>query len=220
MPFSTSIFDKILPTHLTAPDKDRLRSALQQFKGIDSFNNTIDLYERLPFYHAPTYADTLWQDDLVRSVPMCYFDTDAQLFETIISDAIILTNTCDMDIAEKNRMIDKNVLFAPLVSLSEYIDDLSKSSLLTAPKVETIIKNIKSQQYSNIFFLPKNIYDESKEYIVFLDQIAWLPIEYVKRIEIHKEKDRVASLNHLGFYLFVLKLSYHFCRLPEDAHRG
>jgi hypothetical protein len=218
MTFNVSIFDKILPDYLTEPNKDRLRTALQQFKGVDSFNNVIDIYERQPFYHAPTHAEVLWQGDLVRNIPMSYFDIDNQIFDTDIVDAIILTNTCDMDSAEKNRMIDKNVLFAPLINLSEYVSDLRSS--LSSAKVETIIKNIKSQQYSNIFFLPKNIYDYNQEYIVFLDQVSWLPIEYVKKIEIHKDKDRIASLHLLGFYLFVLKLSYHFCRLPEDGHRG
>jgi hypothetical protein len=71
-----------------------------------------------------------------------------------------------MDSTEKNRKIEKNVLFAPLVNFSEYVLDL-KSSQFTPAQIDTIIKEIKAQQYSNIFFLPKNIYDESKEYIVF-----------------------------------------------------
>jgi hypothetical protein len=216
MPFNSTFLDTLLPGYLTDADKNRLRSALEQFK---STGTNTDIEERLPFYHAPNRAETLWQGDLVRNIPICYFDIANKLFETDISDGIILTNTCDMDNDSKNRVLEKNVLFAPIINLSDYEADLGNSKI-PAERVKIILKDIKSQQYSNIFFLPKNIYDNNNEYIAFLDQISWLPIEYVKKIEQHKDKDRIASLQHLGFYLFIMKLSYHLCRLPEDTHRN
>ena len=216
MQFNSTFLDTLLPGYLTEADKNRLSFALAQFK---STGLNTDIEERLPFYHAPNRIEALWQGDLVRNVPVCYFDIGHKSFETDISDAIILTNTCDMDNDSKNRVLEKNVLFAPIINLSDYEVNL-KNSKISADKIATILKDIKLQRYSNIFFLPKNIYDNNNEYIAFLDQISWLPIEYVKKIEQHKDKDRIASLHHLGFYLFIMKLSYHLCRLPEDTHRN
>jgi hypothetical protein len=76
MPFDASNFDKILPEYLTEPTKDRLRTALLQFKEVGDSKNLDFIYEQRPFYHPPTHAEVLWQGDLVRNIPMPYFDIE------------------------------------------------------------------------------------------------------------------------------------------------
>ena len=81
-----------------------------------------------------------------------------------------------------------------------------------------IIKDIKDQRYSNIFYLPEGP-NVKEEYIVYLDQIFCVPTEDMVIFQQNIDLLRMAALDNFGFYLFVLKLSYHLNRLPEDLQR-
>ncbi len=85
------------------------------------------------------------------------------------------------------------------------------------------MQGIKSQTISNIFYLPPNP-DNRKEYICHLDKAFWFPTEelnsYLPAPDSYLgEETRICSLDYFGYYLFLVKLSYHFCRLPEEKQR-
>jgi len=118
-----------------------------------------------------------------------------------------------MDLSnDSNRTISKKILFAPVVPLDEFLKDIEK------PKLSQLERTIKDQQLSNIFYLPKDPIEEI-DYVVSFDQLSWLPSEEFQTYLTDIDVNRKVSLDFFGIYLFALKLSYHFCRLPEDNHR-
>ena len=58
-----------------------------------------------------------------------------------------------------------------------------------------------------------------KEYFCHLDKAFWFPTEELNAYQKDIDQTRIASLDYFGYYLFLVKLSYHFCRLPEEKQR-
>lgn len=65
------------------------------------------------------------------------------------------------------------------------------------------------------FYLPADGVLE-EEYVVMLDDVHSMPSNIF--IE-QTEKQKLFTLSMAGFYLFVFKLSVHFCRLQENVKR-
>jgi hypothetical protein len=123
---------------------------------------------------------------------------------------IILSNTCDIS-PENQRSFPTKITFAPLVKLSNYTQ-LLYSSKLSKQQVSDKVEMIKKQKVTSIFFLPssKNIDDD---YIAILDDIHTVPSSATT------DSEKIFTLSMFGFYLFVFKLSIHFCRFHEEVQR-
>ena len=106
------------------------------------------------------------------------------------------------------------MLLAQAIPLNKYISELKNLSL---SNVEEIIEQIKRQHYSNLFYLPS--IGAKGEYIVPLDFISQISIEELDMLKSDFNNNRIAILDQFGFYLFMFKLSFHFCRLPETQYR-
>lgn len=117
-----------------------------------------------------------------------------------------------MDEANK-RNIPKQVIIARLITLRSFEEELIASSV-TNP--ELIITTLKNQQYSNLMYFPP-VNDE--EYIAVLDEISSISVDELNSLKPDITKNRIASLDFFGYYLFMFKLSYHLCRLPEETDR-
>ena len=212
MAFSDENWEKLLPSYLRDEGKGRLSEALDQFKP-ENRNNKISYQD---FYYNYGYSFFL-QGDLVNEIRCPIWNKEKKEYNKIYPNAIILSNSCDISFENKRDLNPKQCLFAPLISLEEYIDELIKNGFDKA-KLDTFMLNIKSQAFSNIFYLPENEIDKT-EYIALFDKIYWYPIDELKKLTEQIREDRIISLNQYGFYLFILKLSYHLCRLPEACDR-
>ena len=156
------------------------------------------------------------QSDMVREVRNSFWDEDKMEYFKDYPDAIIISNTCDISNDNKRDISEKQCLMAPIIEMSEYLTDLT-DKLKDEIKIKNFIKTVKAQLITNLFYLPEV---NGKDYIVHLDKIFTFPTselnsEYLKNIA----DNRIASLSLFGHYLFVLKLSYHLCRLPEVCDR-
>ena len=126
---------------------------------------------------------------------------------------IVVSNTCDVS-PENKRDLATRVTFAPLVKLAKF-QQLLKESKISSSKIANKIKSIKLQTTSNIFFIPAGG-PLKEDYIVRLDDIYSIPLKCHQN---HPDRKKLFTLNDLGFYLFVFKLSVHFCRLFEQIDR-
>ena len=132
---------------------------------------------------------------------------------------IILSNTCDLDIANK-RLMDPRLVFAVIFQLKKYKSLLLKKYVeigkKTKESIDGHINAIKKQYISHIFYLPagSNLEHDS---IVLFDRINNLPIDILERNKIPKRK--LFTLSDYGFYLFLYKLSIHFTRIREGVPR-
>ncbi len=208
--FEYNNFEKLLPSYLASAEKERLKKELIQFS-YDSEGKEI----RYNDFYLSSNPNNFFQSDLVREIRFPIWKDDDRVYIKKYTDAIILSNSCDISSSNKRNSNKKETIFAPLIDLSEYQIDLKKEGYNNS-QIDTNIKNIRKQLVSNIFYLPSI---DGKEYVAFLDRIFAFPtlelIEYEKNIN----DNRVASLSNFGYYLFILKISYHLCRLPEEQDR-
>ena len=209
-PLDFTIIEHLFPTYLTTTEKGRLLHALEQFKEVNEKSKwNSKLYTH--FYASSQYNYFL-QGDLLREIRYPDFNKTDRSFERTYTDALILSNTCDLDVSNL-RKIAKQVVFAPLLEMEQYLEAATNQKHL-----DETIQGIKTQAISNILYLPPNPYN-GKEYICHLDKAFWFPTDELNSYLSDMEQTRIASLDYFGYYLFLVKLSYHFCRLPEEKQR-
>ncbi len=127
---------------------------------------------------------------------------------------LVLSNSCDVD-PENPRDTPTRVIFAPLVKLSAYRKVLDESGI-EATKVEEKIRSIKAQRTTNIFYLPAGG-SLNEDYVVRFDEAHSMPIAIHSKTP---NRQKLFTLSNTGFYMLVLKLSVHFCRLQEKISRN
>tara|TARA_R110000868_G_scaffold33567_8_gene121650 strand:- start:1186 stop:1809 length:624 start_codon:yes stop_codon:yes gene_type:complete len=200
--------DALMPDYLTDENKNRLREGLRQFT-----NESIISKNYTDFYSTTQY-DFFLQGDLIRQLRFPVFDFKKGNYSKKYFDALVVSNTCDID-KNNNQKIPKEVLLAKAIPLDEYILDLKK---INVEKIDEKIIQIKKQFYSNLLYLPPT--KNSKEYIVLLDDICQISRQELNNLMDDIPNNRIDVLDHFGYYLFVFKLSYHLCRLPEEHYRN
>jgi hypothetical protein len=229
----TYLFDKeqlerLLPSYLNNQEKGRLLSALKQFHDQTNLKKTEWSGKLYTNFYLKQSLEYLLQGDLFMNIRQPSWNDELVEFEKIYSSALILSNTCDMD-ADNSRVIPKEIVLAPLIPFKEFIFDLEQ--IIDKKKLETTIQGIKSQIYSNVFYLPPNP-DTNEDFVCLMDNVFWYPnnelietfVDNSNNKPVFSSTDkpiptRLASLDYFGYYLFLVKLSYHFCRLPEEKQR-
>lgn len=127
---------------------------------------------------------------------------------------IILSNSCDIS-PENKREIPAKVTFAPIVKLSA-IEELFKSVLKASAATDKVAA-IRRQENTSFFYIPnQGLLDE--DYVAWLGDVHSMPILPFLSDE-NTKRERLFSLTMVGFYIFVIKLSIHFCRFHEKVDR-
>lgn len=183
-----------IPKYLTSGKKEELAAALRDF-------------ENRPYYADRDTVEVL-QGDGWAGLEIINFDSGNR--DAI--KGIVLSNSCDLDPGNR-RDVPPRLVFAPLVAVDAYVALLRDK--LPNDVIDQKIDAIRKQRVTSIFFLPQNGHLD-REYIALLDDIHNIPFA---RFESGETKSRFFTLNQLGFYLFVLKLSIHFCRFQENIER-
>ena len=88
---------------------------------------------------------------------------------------------------------------------------------LAVENAADILTQIENQQFSNILYLPPN--KEKNEYLAYFDDLSTIEKDELNALKEEIILNRIGSLDCFGYYLFIFKLSYHFCRLPEETER-
>ena len=135
------------------------------------------------------------------------------MYEKLYYDAILISNTCDIDEANK-RNIPKKAILAKLIPLDTFVETLHEMEVENAAN---ILIQVKNQLFSNVIYLPET--RDKKEYIAYFDDLTIIEVEELTVLKDEITSNRIASLDYFGYYLFIFKLSYHFCRLPEETQR-
>lgn len=107
-------------------------------------------------------------------------------------------------------------MYAPILNLDKYINAL-KSNGISDDRIQNHVKEIKNQSISQILYLPTSIlygYDS----IVMFDRAISIPLS--KENINNLVRSRLFTLSNYGFYLLLLKLSYHFTRIQEKVDRS
>lgn len=193
------LVDEQFPYYLTAERKEGLEEALKDFPdNMNYYLNNNSLFE-----------SELLQGDAIYGLRIINYDT----LEARNVKGVLLSNSCDLDLSN-NRDYRLKATFAPLIKLKNYENLLLKNGT-SKQKVESKIQAIRHQELTNVFYLPPFCSSED-EYIVLLHDIHSIPID---TIDLEGQNQKAFTLSQAGFYMFLFKISIHFCRFHENIER-
>jgi len=201
MTFDTEDLQRHIPYYLTSEDQNTL---LNELKAISEGSKGRYLLSKFNDH----FQNEMLQGDGWKGFQLFSFDRRTQ--HTV--RGIVLSNSCDIDPTNR-RGVPRRRVFAPLVRLSKYENLLLKS--IDRRRVDDKLASIRAQKTTNIFYLPAR---ESLEddYIARLDDVHSMPLSDLSESECGK---KLFTLNNTGFYMFIFKISIHFCRLQENINR-
>jgi hypothetical protein len=186
-----------LPKYLTPAEQNRL------FEELDSFPVNKNFY--LGQKH---FTQEMLQGDGWKGLIVINFQT----VEKKPVSGIVLSNTCDISL-ENKRSLPVGILFAPIIRLSKYIELLRQAGE-SKQQIESRLHEVRRQHMTQIFYLPAYS-DVIEESIVVLDNVHTHP-----RVDFREENNsKIFTLNQYAFYIFLMKLSIHFCRFQEKIAR-
>ncbi len=138
--------------------------------------------------HRP--LNQLSQGDILSKVPFSFFDDNGEL-QNFVADAFVITTSCNLD----NKDM---VLLAPILPLEAF-----KGNLV----------DLKKNKIFDFMFIDDSVL--SDKYISF-EYIN----PYSKKLITNGIKNqnilRIASLNQIGYYFFVIKLTVYFLRKEDN----
>lgn len=197
MDLTADSLSTFFPSYLTEERKKGLLSALKQ------------LPLQKPYYATLSDPEPL-QGDGWSGLQILRFE-DASRTRIM---GIVITNSCDLA-ADNFRLVPSKLIFAPLISLSGYLSVLERGGV-AKNRIVQHADDIRAQAVNSLFFLPaKN--DLAEDHVALLFDLYTIPTAAFIQDE---AKRRVFRLSDIGFYLFVFKLSIHFCRLHENIDRS
>lgn len=141
----------------------------------------------------PTPLDFLAQGDVISPMFFNYIDDEGNLVE-LKRPGILLSNTCDAD--RENA----NILFAPLIQLSEYVKDGFNEVSIT--------KNL----YTDLFYIPD---PPLSEYVIDFSIINSIKRDLIARALENGSMKKLSSFNIKGYYFMLSKITVHMMR-PES----
>jgi hypothetical protein len=199
MVISADTIRDYLPYYLTDEAKVGIINELQKFH-----------VGAMQYYLFNRYEQEMLQGDGWTRLHLRNFHTGERIFIS----GVVLSNTCDVDLSNK-RDLPVNIVFAPLVSVDAYIQSLTAAGV-AKQSIDDKVAAMKRQEVTNVFYVP--IGDGLvAEHIVLLDDIHSMPAFVYEQ---EKDKGKIFTLSQAGFYLFILKLSIHFCRFHENLIRA
>lgn len=216
MKFGEDNFELLLPSYLTSEQKTRLKDALAQFtiqRETKNPSGELD-YSNFVTRQACEYFK---QSDLVYQIRYPHLNENTFEFEKYYTTAIILSNTCDISDDNTHTLNKKQCVLAPIIELDLYIETLKTLDDFSDPRLASFLNELKLQRITNIFYISDN---GGSEYIALLDKIFWFPTDELNSYLEEIDETKLLSLTQFGYYLFLLKLTFHFSRFPEALDRA
>lgn len=188
-----------IPYYLTASQKEWLLKALRDFQDFHCNAN----------YYIDDYHNELLQGDGWTRLQMRRFETGER--GSILG--IVLSNSCDIA-TENKRDFPTRITFAPIIPLNRYVEYLEKYGI-ESDRIRDKINSIKKQAITSLFFLPTGS-GLKEDCVALLDELYSMP---ARAFESEVSKSKIFTLSLFGFYLFIFKISVHFCRFGEEISR-
>lgn len=142
-------------------------------------------------YLTQNVLEQLSQGDVVSKIPFFYFDKEGKQ-KIFSADALVLSTSCHIDQKE-------SIIMVPVLPLDAFTGNMLELKRNTVYDYMYIPDEVMSKKFVN--FQIANTYN--KELIM-----TGLREGRIKRI---------ASLNQIGYYLFVVKLTVYFMRKEDEG---
>lgn len=202
MNLDTENLQRQIPYYLTSKDRQALVNELRAI----SRGGTADYFLGQT---RDTFKSDMLQGDGWRGFQLFMFDTGKRRSVR----GLVISNSCDVD-PNNRRDLPARVIFAPLVKLATYETLLGRRNIKQR-KIDEKLAAIRAQKTSSLFFLPSGG-PLADDHIVRLDDAHSMPVAAHSAAT---DREKLFTLSNTGFYMLVLKLSIHFCRLQEKVNR-
>jgi hypothetical protein len=194
--------DVYLPKFLSADSKRAL------FEGLRQFPDNID--DRL-YTNRLRDDPIVYQGDGIQNLPFLIMPE----MKARQVAAIIISNSCDID-TKNPRNFPSKVVYAPMLKLESHRSMLIRKGV-SEPEINSHIESMRRQEITQVFFLPAQGLLKQDSFVL-LDRLISCDNEFIDRNILHES--RLFSLSDYGHYLFLVKISMHFCRLHGGIDRG
>ena len=112
--FDYEHLEKLLPSYLSKAEKGRLIAALEQFQEQSAKQPSAWSGKFYSNFYLSKDTNYFLQGDLLNGIRQPNWNAEVNTFEKIYAKALILSNTCDMDMSN-DRIIPKEIVLAPLI---------------------------------------------------------------------------------------------------------
>lgn len=126
---------------------------------------------------------------------------------------IIISNSCDISL-ENKRYLPPLITFVPIIDLAAILQ-IYLDSGTSISQMEQRLKLIRAQEITDLFYLPRGA-DLDVESVALLGDVHSVKLSSFAEYD---ERRLLLRLSQFGHYLFLFKLSIHFCRFNEDIVR-
>lgn len=154
-------------------------------------------------YGIPEDKGSLYQGDILVDVPVCFVDEDGDIIKATDRVAMI-SNTCDLQPGHKETVIASLIL-----TLADHEKFLRQND---EKGVDEILRSIRENNVFSYFYLPKS--DDFPESFIDFSTMVTINSDYMNSTYPDK---RVLSLSPYGFYLLLIKLTFHLARMEYPS---
>ena len=202
MNLDTESLRQQIPYYLTSKDRQTIVDELKAISRGGTAGYFLSQYRN-------AFRGDMLQGDGWRGFQLFMFDTGKRRSVR----GLVISNSCDVD-PDNRRDLPARVIFSPLVKLATYETLLQKSGIKKR-QIDAKLAAIRAQKTSSLFFLPSGG-PLTDDHVVRLDDAHSMPVAAHSATA---DREKMFTLSNTGFYMLVLKLSIHFCRLQEKVNR-
>lgn len=186
----------LFPTSVPPFTADKAKESLKQFRKENKFaKGSIGLGKEYDFFDS-TKVDFFRQGDIISEIPFLYIDDNGKQ-QRMNCKAMLLSNTCDAS-------RDQYLHFAPLIPI-----DIITNHMENGQGKNNFIKDIKDNKIFRFLYLPHVSFEN---YVVNFHLITSFPRNLIEQKINDKVIEKQLSLNTIGFYLLLCKLTVYFMR--------
>lgn len=206
-----------LPKYLSREQTESLFSSLKT--DFPYSNNPDKIYVEL------VDKSIFYQGDGIIEIPFSTINLENQSFDCIYRKGAVLSNTCDIDPTNERNYLPF-ALFGSIYELAPFLKYMNENKI-KPERINNFENDLRKNQISTLFYLPEIIREDETyfpESFIRFDETTSLPVNFINNNNynkeyLHKDGDRIYTLSNYGFYLFIFKLSVHFCRFREGVFR-
>lgn len=144
------------------------------------------------------------QGDFIRNFPALFLKPDGTAVSTQRT-VMVLNNTCDLPLGRSSM-----VSVVPLFDLEKYLQ--SQAFMRDSSSLSDYKNAIKNNQISELLFIPY-LPGFTSGAIVRLDMVCTVAYDHLQQAISNNQ--RISSFTQSGFYLLLMKITYHFIRIES-----
>ena len=164
------------------------------------------------WFYSSSAPQVIYQGDILDKFEFIYYevvDGGLEIHSLEDTPCMLLSHTCDMAFEDKTR--EKFVSVAPAFSFKEFSE--FKISAYSDSGWKDFLNDVKANRIYDILYIPSKY--PIDDLVIFLDRMTSVDPKLLQLKLGKGDSKRILSLSQIGFYFFLIKLTYHFARYED-----